>query len=429
MRVEKFTLDDFRGFRGTTRIEPHGMVSVICGSNGAGKTSLLDALANLICRIPARIAGTEAPAFVIRRLTGADVSLGADRTATAISISDGALHAKIYNHFGARSSPDVTSTEHARPKPRLLDQLRDGKDDDGVVLPFVGYIHSGSTRRLANGDDLERINHPRLRGYAGCFDTDLPRFVHLEKWYEQEENLENQEKIRSSNLTLSLRSLRAVRSAVTALLTSLQADRIQNLHVVRAHGRDPLKPARARLAITKNDDELFIDQLSDGERRLVLIAADTARRMVILNPGMAEPLQTPGILLIDEIELHLHPKWQRRVIPALRAAFPKLQLIVTTHSPQVLSSVPNEAVIMLSEGRVVPGLPAVSGRDTNTILEDVMDTPARPPEVQSKLDELASLIETDSTAARARLVELEAELTPDDVDLVRARAMLEFVGA
>lgn len=94
---------------------------------------------------------------------------------------------------------------------------------------------------------------------------------------------------------------------------------------------------------------LPLEALSDGTRSVISMAADLAYRMVRLNPdlGARAALETPGIVLIDEVDMHLHPSWQQAVVYDVRKAFPNVQFIVTTHSPQVLSTVPAEAIRIL----------------------------------------------------------------------------------
>ncbi|UVM28915.1 AAA family ATPase [Pseudomonas sp. B21-021] len=94
---------------------------------------------------------------------------------------------------------------------------------------------------------------------------------------------------------------------------------------------------------------LKVSQLSDGIRNIVALAADIAYRCVKLNPhlGSAASYQSRGVVLIDEVDMHLHPAWQQTVIPDLLNAFPKIQFIVTTHSPQVLTSVPAHCIRVL----------------------------------------------------------------------------------
>jgi len=167
------------------------------------------------------------------------------------------------------------------------------------------------------------------------------------------------------------------------------------------------------LVTTKNNQELQLSQLSSGERALVLLVADIARRMVIANPQMPDPLQSAGIVLIDEIELHLHPKWQRRVIPALQETFPNIQFIIATHSPQVLSNVPNGSVFEIENFQIVPR--NTYGRDNRWILEAVMDDESRPKEVQEMLDQYFAYIrEGELDRAAALRHELESLIGRDE---------------
>lgn len=196
------------------------------------------------------------------------------------------------------------------------------------------------------------------------------------------------------------------------------------MRVVRTHANDPFGTVLGRLTIEKDGSPLYLDQLSDGERRLILLVGDVARRMAILNPHLDDPTSSPGVLLADEIDLHLHPGWQRRVMPALRAAFPKVQLMVTTHSPQVLASVPSEAVVMMKDFKFLPGHPKTFGRDTNTLLDTVFEVPERPEEIMAKLKRLYDLLDDHTAEARGIFEELRKTLEHDDPELARIETLL-----
>lgn len=140
-----------------------------------------------------------------------------------------------------------------------------------------------------------------------------------------------------------------------------------------------------RMTINKNGSELIINQLSDGEKCLLAMVGDIARRLAIANPGLENPLAGEGVVMIDEIELHLHPDWQRKIIPSLTRTFPNLQFIVTTHSPQIISHVQPDSIYLLEstpEGIVAKRPESSFGRDINRILEDIMGVGARPPEIK-----------------------------------------------
>ena len=122
-------------------------------------------------------------------------------------------------------------------------------------------------------------------------------------------------------------------------------------------------------------------ELSDGYHVFSALVADIARRAVMLNEfdGADAPARVEGVVLIDELDLHLHPRWQREALPRLRNVFPRLQLVVTTHSPQILSSVDNRQVRRLFEGKLQEYPVLVEGRDTNAILREYMRTEDRSP--------------------------------------------------
>ncbi|WP_421656485.1 AAA family ATPase [Leptothermofonsia sp. ETS-13] len=213
------------------------------------------------------------------------------------------------------------------------------------------------------------------------------------------------------------RQLEAVRTAIPQFLPGFSDLRVR---------RSPL-----RMTIQKQCQELIINQLSDGEKCLLAMVGDIARRLAIANPGLENPLQGEGVVLIDEIELHLHPQWQRKIIPSLRSAFPNCQFIVTTHSPQIISHVEPESIYIIYILEATPeGIKAFRpeyslGRDSNTILEDLMGVPARPKEYQEKLQELFQLIEEgDLNAAREKAAQLSVEIGADEAELVGARAAI-----
>ena len=200
------------------------------------------------------------------------------------------------------------------------------------------------------------------------------------KWFRTSEDLENEE--RRDDSAYRDRQLEAVRQAIASLLPGFSNLRVR---------RSPL-----RMTISKDNEDLVITQLSDGEKCLMAMVGDIARRLAIANPKREDPLKGSGIILIDEIELHLHPDWQRRVIPSLTKTFPNCQFIVTTHSPQVISHVKPEGIYLLEkQGEEITARHPESsfGRDSNRILEDLMGVPERPEDIKENLMELFRLID------------------------------------
>ena len=169
-------------------------------------------------------------------------------------------------------------------------------------------------------------------------------------------------------------------------------------------------------------------ELSDGFHVFLALVGDIARRAVMLNEsdGGKAPEQAEGVILVDEIDLHLHPRWQRVVLDGLRKAFPKLQFVVSTHSPQVLSSVQNRQVRRLIDGRIQERNVFVEGRDTNAILREQMNTDDRDEAGAQDLDRLHRAIDSGSREEADRIYkELLARWGSDDPALIRAKSLMD----
>ncbi|MFN4877986.1 MAG: AAA family ATPase, partial [Aphanizomenon sp.] len=201
---------------------------------------------------------------------------------------------------------------------------------------------------------------------------------------------------------------------------------IPNFNKLRVR-RSPL-----RMTLQKNGEELIVNQLSDGEKCLLAMVGDLARRLAIANPGLKNPLDGFGVVLIDEIELHLHPKWQREIIPALTRTFPHCQFIVTTHSPQVISQIKPQGIYILektNDGIIAKRPESSYGRDSNQILEDLMDVPERPQEIKQDLLKLFRLIdEGNLEVAKELRKELAEIIGEDEAQFVKADILIRRKG-
>ena len=134
-----------------------------------------------------------------------------------------------------------------------------------------------------------------------------------------------------------------------------------------------------------NVQRTALSQLSDGYRSTLSLIADIAYRMALLNPSLGKDvLKTPGIVLIDEVDLHLHPIWQARILGDLRSIFPNIQFVVTTHVPAVISSVRSQQVRIIADGEkaLTPAI-EIYGSDAGRVLTSIMNAPERPVEIQA----------------------------------------------
>lgn len=205
--------------------------------------------------------------------------------------------------------------------------------------------------------------------------------------------------------------LSAVRSAIEQFMPGFSHLRVQR------------KPS-LQLVVDKDGLALNILQLSQGEKSLMALVGDIARRLAMMNPALENPLQGQGIVLIDEVDMHLHPIWQREIIRNLTRTFPNCQFILTTHSPLVISDQPDVLVFSLNDGQLEK-VPSQFGQDANTVLLDVMDTHIRNPKVGAKLNDALDAIQAGRLSeAREIIAALDAQLPPSNLELAKAKLFL-----
>jgi predicted ATP-binding protein involved in virulence len=183
------------------------------------------------------------------------------------------------------------------------------------------------------------------------------------------------------------------------------------------------------MLVDKNGKTLDVAQLSQGEKSMMALVGDIARRLAIMNPGLENPLTGFGIVLIDEIDLHLHPNWQRAIIGNLSKTFPNCQFILTTHSPIVISESPNLLCYSLENGEIEK-LPNLFGMDVNQVLLQDMDADIRNIEIQRAIDELRdSLQDGQLNQSKLLLAELEQKIAGDNLELTKAKLLIKRLEA
>lgn len=403
--VKKLSIEHFRGINRLSLDLTPDIPIVLIGVNGVGKSSILDFLEVLLSLfVDILIYAIKKQKKLIQYIPESGRhGLEFDDFVSEPLRSIGFRTRDIHNQESyVRGSVDVVmghqvaswnlSKTRNAPKDRLnadLTSLIQGVNHLAEVNflldnNFPTLLHY-TVKRAVTDVSLDIIDEHSAYGYLKDHFSNLSLtveagFSQFFKWFRSLEDLENEE--RRDNSAYRDRQLEAVRQAIASLLPGFSNLRVR---------RSPL-----RMTISKDNEDLVITQLSDGEKCLMAMVGDIARRLAIANPDREDPLEGSGIILIDEIELHLHPDWQRRVIPSLTQTFPNCQFIVTTHSPQVVSHVKPEGIYLLEKQgeEITAHHPESSfGRDTNRILEDLMGVPERPKEIKENLMELFRLID------------------------------------
>lgn len=422
MRLRSIELTNYRCYQ-DFQVDFVPGFNVIAGINGSGKTSLLqgirDALAVNVARLspsqsnwanpfresdPAHVRGDESmgrwrfePQYPVRIIAHADLL---DRRFTwTIEHRDTSDN----NASDARVPVDVITQEaHAA---------------ENITYPIFAFYPAYRAWTLTPTNELTAVTRklPRAAGYENWWDASAESDA-LQQWSIAKtiERLEvatdsalGWDSITDDELAIANRAL----SAVFDSTMGLRYDFGQKNLTIEWRGAKPPTP---------------YGNLSDGERVAIALISDIARRMCLLNPHLATEVarQTPGVVLIDELDIHLHPKWQRLLVKGLAKAFPLVQFIATSHSPQVLSELRPESIILLTKDGA--SRPQVSyGLDANRVLEQLMGAGTRPAEVENSLSELFTLIEQNKLLDARRQLERLKATTPGLPELSGAEALIK----
>lgn len=358
MRIDKLQLKNFKKFAAAKfTFNPH--FTVLIGNNATGKTSVLDALSILLGSYllrsginPGRngIKKEEARLLVVEKKGQVFLQPQDD----AFVAATGWLHNQALNwrrNVGDRGADAKNIIEIGTADRK---ETSEGADNE---LPLLLYYGLNSLQYHPGNIELTKPDQ-REAAYRNCLNpkSDLHLF---QQWYRQLS-------LASMQQGKEIPALKTVRDAVVACIPDAR-------HFYHDIAND-------QLMIDLNDSGLVLfSQLSDGYRKMVSMVADIAHRASRLNPqfGVNAAQQTKGVVLVDEIDLHLHPKWQRTVVNNLKNAFENLQFIVTTHSPFILQSLAPGEVIDLEQPQSNEAFqPANAIHSTKAISENAMATPS-----------------------------------------------------
>ncbi len=407
MQVKRLQINSFRGIEALD-LEFCPGANVLVGVNGAGKSTILDCLTALLLLATTdnlfsyledsiiKIGRSKAIGKII-------IEVDSRRTQTIeIEIPRFSEHNELGNSpiYVSGNGEKILASIIYYPAERRIPlepfQIRETSPEKNL-RSFTEVTDVGS---------LLDLTWQALRGTVN--------FQNFFQWFKEREDLENETRL-ETNPDHRDRQLEAIRHAIPEFLPGFSHLRIK---------RSPL-----RMVVTKNGQELIISQLSDGEKSLLTIIGDIARRLAICNPALENPLEGEGIILIDEIDAHLHPKWQRGIVPKLERTFPNCQFFIATHSPQIISDVRSENIYLLqqdADGEVIAVHPeGTYGRDTNQILEDVMGVSDRPEWSKHDLQQLFRLIDSgDLPAARDLKNQLESAIGLDEPEFAKADVLI-----
>lgn len=410
MKLKSVTIENYRAIENLELSLDQSLI-VLHGANGHGKTSVLSAIA----------VGLGAVEILGPYLHKSNIDFSEEDWREGAG-SPQIVAESIDEFIGKRHGDEHLDNyrmgvlEHSHAK--LDNHFHSTPEDDMPIVAFYGTERrvSGVPEWVISQPD-SRFRPSRLDALEGALAarTDFEGFL---AWFYFKRYEELQEREDREDSDYQLKDVSVIRQAITSMLPEVSNPRIE------------LNPLRFVVSVKSKEgrvEKLSLNQLSGGYRIVLALAADLARRMAQGNPHLEDPLQSEAIVLIDEIELHLHPEWQQRILTDLMRTFPNAQFIVTTHSPQVLTTVePQHIVELYRDGdNILAGAPAGAtyGAEAGDVLSVVMGVSERPEneftEDLEKYRHLVSEGQGETTEALKLRRKLE-KLSPRDYALNRA---------
>ncbi|MFT5328931.1 MAG: putative ATP-binding protein involved in virulence [Parasphingorhabdus sp.] len=416
MKITNLDVTNLRGFEHASfDLDPS--FTLLVGVNGVGKSSVLEALRICLSRVMPKFTASKAIPIAF---TEDDTRTGS----TALTVRLDFQFADDARHFlmhlpREKYVPDQEGSvrqgamtlhdqeEMSQPWPKV------DKDGSQPLALFFGVRRSHPTDERIN---IGKTVVGQAVAYADALST--VRALHLADiafWMIAQE-------AQAEELPRTRMHLEAVKSAAALFLPTCTDLRATNV------------AGKPRLLITKGGVELDVRHLSEGERGMLALALDLARRLSQANPGLDDPVSDGvAVVLIDELDMHMHPTWQRKIPMLLTQTFRGCQFVASSHSPQIIGETqPGQLILLKQEdGRIVPQQCGQAyGLDTNYVLEQIMETPSRPAPVLAAIDAVEeALDEADLDLARNKLADLRKLQHGDDPTSVGLEAAINNLEA
>ncbi|WP_071190366.1 AAA family ATPase [Trichormus sp. NMC-1] len=430
MHIQRVIIKDFRCFEHLeVNLDPD--INIFVGNNGSGKSALLDAIAAAmfpyvvqIQQIAGKRNRENSPVFqrdLPVKQKGSERKTKAEFTVSATEFPDWTIvYEKPFDdndneRIKIRISSSFTSQEGTK---KLYSEMRNKWKNyytlSNSELSVIAYYKVN--RHLTNIAYVKNVSpqfFDRFNSLNHAFDA-THSFTDMANWFFVREFQELREAKKKGDINLELPDLKQVRNAISSILalkTNVYFSQIISANLMVDWTME-----------TGERRELLLSQLSTGYRNMLALVMDFARRLAQANPDMENPLAAEAILMIDELDLHLHPTWQQRIIPDLKKVFPNTQIIATTYSPEVVTTVKQNQVWILEDYQIKPCPEPTKGRKSSDIVRNVLGlSELRPDTEESRtLTRLFEAIDNGQLEEAKRLKQELQDWEAYDPDMTRA---------
>lgn len=387
MFLSKIHIENFKGIQEADFAFSKSM-NLIVGNNGTGKTSILEAIAVALGGFLAGIQGINTIHFSKDEIRRENQLLGTGSNnivyRTPIKVDADMIIDGESFHF-TRQKKSLSSSRSTIEPRDICKKAESMVADETCVLPIISYQSFSriSNQKKDKWEDPFSDDFSRVVGYTDCLE-EASNTKMLTNWCKRMDHISWQQDKKIIEYEV------VKRAAAQFMQVMMEKENVRIYYDKRTE----------ELMYACDSEQLPIRLLSSGFRTLLGMVLDIAYRMAILNPDLLDHIVTvtPGIVLIDELDMHLHPNWQWKVVKALQTTFPMVQFIATTHSPIIMASCKNENMIMLNPVDQFIDMPSevsqgstVKGWQVNDVLEQYMNSCYRDPETTEKLKYLTVL--------------------------------------
>ena len=394
MYLERVVLKNYKAIE-YAEMELKPGINILIGDNGVGKTSILEGIAAGLSGLFVNVPGVSKKNIIKDDVRVLIEPTGDSSTSITycepvsvgcrLKISDDNLF--TWN----RVREELSSTHTKIDDKSVCTWMKKITNQPDTLLPLISFQSAARAWKVKRGDfgqELKKKLDDRRCGYIGCLDSTMDVKA-IQQWCMKQE-------------VVALKKGKTV--AEYEMFNTIIATFMKEINELDEYPHIYYSPQFDELTYKDSNQEMAISKLSSGYQSLLWMIMDLAYRMCILNPMLHDTSEIKGIVLVDEIDMHLHPKWQWNIVKALEATFTNVQFIVATHSPIVISSAKEANLILLDDEQMIHYLPECYGYAVEDVLFYRQESVSRPKNVKVVIDQINELLDEEKFMEAEKMV-------------------------
>lgn len=384
MYLEKVNVKNYKAIK-EINIDLNPGINLLIGDNGAGKTSVLEGIAVALGGLFVNVAGVSTKNFVKEDVRMVIDPLGDASTSVTycepISVGCSLKICDEKKFKWNRMKEELSATHTKIDDKAVCTWMKKLTNQPDSILPLISFQSAARAWKVRRGDFgtvLQKKLDDRRCGYIGCLGSSMD-VKSIQQWCMKQEVIAvNKGKVREYE---------TFKNVISTFM--------KEINELSEAPEVYYSPQFGELAYRDGKEDMAISKLSAGYQSLLWMIMDLAYRVCLLNPELSDRSQIKGIVLIDEIDMHLHPKWQWNIIKALSTTFKNVQFITATHSPIVISSAKGANLILLDDEKGVTYLPECYGYAVEDILCYRQESTSRPKNVKTLIDQINEFVDDE----------------------------------